>query len=84
MVSYWLKYCPYAVETHDWEILAKTHNGEGSTSKRSDAAETAVYPLITCLELSNRRCPLLPSYPLAMKSAGVNFSYLSVAYLVSD
>lgn len=27
VVSYWLKYCPDAVLTHDWEALAKTHNG---------------------------------------------------------
>eukprot|EP00850_Spirogloea_muscicola_P004637 SM000020S05987 [mRNA] locus=s20:238817:245684:- [translate_table: standard] len=27
VVHYWLKYCPEAVATHDWETLAKTHNG---------------------------------------------------------
>eukprot|EP00850_Spirogloea_muscicola_P017630 SM000153S01619 [mRNA] locus=s153:345857:352583:- [translate_table: standard] len=29
VVNYWLKYCPEAVATHDWETLAKTHNGSG-------------------------------------------------------
>ncbi|CAI5508333.1 unnamed protein product [Closterium sp. Naga37s-1] len=27
VVSYWMRYCPHAIRTLDWELLAKAHNG---------------------------------------------------------
>ncbi|CAI5463279.1 unnamed protein product [Closterium sp. Yama58-4] len=27
VVRYWLRYCPGAIRAHDWELLAKFHNG---------------------------------------------------------
>eukprot|EP00850_Spirogloea_muscicola_P013831 SM000096S24860 [mRNA] locus=s96:101630:108529:- [translate_table: standard] len=37
VVNYWLKYCPEAVATHDWETLAKTHNGTDYKEVQSPA-----------------------------------------------
>ena len=28
VIAYWLKYCPEAVERHDFEVLTKVHNGK--------------------------------------------------------
>ncbi len=33
-VRYWKRYCPIALKEHNWEVLARTHNGGPSGSTR--------------------------------------------------
>jgi len=35
MLRYWMRYCPTALMNHDWEVLARVHNGgpSGDTKK---------------------------------------------------
>jgi hypothetical protein len=40
MVGYWRKYCPAALAAHDWQTLARTHNGGPAGAGR---AQTAAY-----------------------------------------
>ncbi|CAI5506741.1 unnamed protein product [Closterium sp. Naga37s-1] len=35
VVRYWLRYCPGAIRAHDWELLAKFHNGGPRGTKHS-------------------------------------------------
>ncbi|GJP37970.1 hypothetical protein CLOM_g22415 [Closterium sp. NIES-68] len=35
VVRYWLRYCPGAIRAHDWELLAKFHNGGPRGTKQS-------------------------------------------------
>eukprot|EP00898_Chlorokybus_atmophyticus_P009200 jgi/Chlat1/9281/Chrsp99S08543 len=34
VLSYWMRYCPEAVKAGDFEVLAKTHNGGPSATKK--------------------------------------------------
>ncbi|CAI6005615.1 unnamed protein product [Closterium sp. NIES-64] len=38
VVSYWMRYCPHAIRTLDWELLAKAHNVRGYMVRRGAAA----------------------------------------------
>ncbi|CAI5498822.1 unnamed protein product [Closterium sp. Naga37s-1] len=56
VVSYWMRYCPHAIRTLDWELLAKAHNGLPCPAPPSSPAS---FPL-----------PLFPSFTPSARSTG--------------
>lgn len=48
MLCYWMRYCPSALMRHDWEVLARVHNGgpKGHLRKSTTKYWNDVYVLL--------------------------------------